>query len=218
MKTRITLLALMAMLMAGIASAASVNITMQNWAGNSTSFMFNVDRNAPVASVTGTADAAGLGAGYTLEITATSTWDGTAARLGETNGGFTVPEAGSVNRLKDGSIIYFDMKIKNASDVDVTANYYFTITDLEAMVSGNQTAMSILVDGTTSYEFHKGTGDARIWASNTSVPSYDVPDPSSVSFAPLGNPAAGYKFNFTGMKLTVDDTPTVPPGTLIFVE
>jgi hypothetical protein len=216
MKTRITLSALMAMLMAGIASAASVDITMQNWAGNSTSFMFNVDRNAPVASLTGTADASGLGTGYYLEITATSTYLGAAATVGETNGGLTVPPAGSNNRLKDGSIIYLDMKIKDGSDQDVTANYVFEITDLQAKANKEQSILAIEVDGTTTYEFHSAsTSHDVIWASNTTVPTYDVPDPSSVSFAPSGNPNVQLLFNFNGMKLTVTDDLAAAPGTVI---
>jgi hypothetical protein len=214
MKTRIALSALMAALMTGIASAASVNITMQNWAGPG--HMFNVDRNAPVASVTGTADAAGLGAGYTLEITATSTHGGGAGTVGETNGGFTVADV-NVNRFKDGSAIVFDMKIKDASDVDVTANYAFTITDLEAHVDKTQSVLGVLVDGTTEYEFHDtSTGQGQIWATNTAVPSYDVPDPSSVTFDAVGNPGVALRFNFSGMKLTVTEDVAATPATMIY--
>jgi hypothetical protein len=207
-------LAALVLAMAPAAQAASVDITMENWCGPGR--MFSVDRNAPAASLTGTADASGLGTGYYLEITATSTWLGAAATVGETNGGLTVPPAGSNNRLKDGSIIYLDMKIKDGSDQDVTANYVFEITDLQAKANKEQSILAIEVDGTTTYEFHSAsTSHDVIWASNTTVPTYDVPDPSSVSFAPSGNPNIQLLFNFNGMKLTVTDDLAAAPGTVI---
>jgi hypothetical protein len=79
--------------------------------------------------------------------------------------------------------------------------------------------LAIEVDGTTTYEFHSAsTSHDVIWASNTTVPTYDVPDPSSVAFAVEGNPTVSYLFNFDGMKLTVTDDLAAPPGTLIIIK